>query len=85
MGLQAKTWANYARHARVHACAKRRQQEAHDTKSRDVRPHLFVVPLNPLFRDQKFSLTNHFVADPATNSTKKREGHSAEMQNKKEN
>ena len=50
---------------------------------RDVRPHRFFVQLNPPFRDQNVSFTGHFVANPATNFTNKRERHSAEMQKKK--
>ena len=43
---------------------------------------MFFVQLNPPFRDQNVSFTEHFVANPATMFTKKREGHSAEMQEK---
>ena len=42
-------------------------------------------PFSPPFRDQNFSFTRHFVASPATHFTKKREGHSAEMQKKHAN
>ena len=38
----------------------------------DVRPHLVLVQLNPPLRDQNFSFTGHFVANPATNFAKKR-------------
>ena len=40
----------------------------------------FFVQTNPPFRDQQFSFTGHFIANPARTATKKREGHSAEMQ-----
>ena len=50
-----------------------------------MRPHRFLVQLNPPFRDQNVACTGHFVANPATNFTKKREGHLAEMQKKHEN
>ena len=33
----------------------------------------FFVQLNPPFRDEKFSFTEHFVANPATNFAKKNE------------
>ena len=48
----------------------------------DVHPHLFFVQLTPLFRDN-FSFPEHFVANPATNVAKRREGHSAEMHTKR--
>ena len=41
---------------------------------RVVRPHRFFVQLNPLCRDQHFPFTGHFVANPATNFTKKTRG-----------
>ena len=45
----------------------------------------FIVQLNTPFRDQHFSSTGHFVANPATHVTNKREEHSASMQKKHEN
>ena len=39
---------------------------------RDVRPHRFFVQLNRRFRDQYFSFTGHFVANPATIFAKKK-------------
>ena len=41
---------------------------------RDVRLHRLFVQLKPPFRDRNVSFTGHFVANPATNVTKKERG-----------
>ena len=41
---------------------------------RDMRPHRFLVQLNPPFRNQHFSFTGHFVANPATHFTENERG-----------
>ena len=53
--------------------------------SGDVRPHRFFLRLNPPSRDQNCSFTGRFVVNlpQILQNKKKREGHSAEMQNKK--
>ena len=42
-------------------------------KLRDVRPRRLFVQVNPPLGDQKFSFTEHFVANPATHFSKKNE------------
>ena len=71
------------RSAAPHPFRRETQEAPPSFRSRDTRPHRFLVQLNPRFRDI-FFFYQAYRCQPCHNFHKKREGHSAEMQ-KQEN